>query len=124
MWNIELTDRNDSLETLNFHSSFTSLNKTLSYKLSPSGNRADNIEINFITKKDKDKKEVFIEASGLVDKKMTIIYYNPGIGVSGLIEPLIILENEDSFFKVMFNTTLLNNSETYLLSIEFFIQKK
>lgn len=55
---------------------------------------------------------------------MTITYYNPGIGLSGLKEPLIILENDLYFFKVMFNTNVLTDSNSYLLTVEFFIQKK
>jgi hypothetical protein len=77
-----------------------------------------------VSKKDTTKKDYYIEISDLVEKKITVTYYNPGIGLSGLKEPMIILENDTYFFKVIFNTNVLNNSDTYQLSIEFFIENK
>jgi hypothetical protein len=124
MWKIKLADRNDSLETISFHSSFTSLNKIVTFSLAPDDDSQKPVEINFITKKDKNQKDYFIQPSTLENNSMTITYFNPAIGLSGLKEPMIILENDLYFFKVMFNTNLLANSDSYLLTIEFFIQKK
>jgi hypothetical protein len=124
MWKIELKDRNDALETICFHSSFTSLDKIITFSLAPEDKSYKPVEINFVTKKDKTQKDYFIQAGDLENKSMTITYFNPGIGLSGLKEPMIILENDTYFFKVMFNTNLLAGSNSYLLTIEFFIQKK
>jgi hypothetical protein len=124
MWKIELASRNDSLETISFYSSFTALNKVLTFSLAPEDNSYKPIEISFVTKKDKSQKDFSIQAGDFIDNKMTITYFNPGIGLSGLKEPMIILENDTNFFKVMFNTNLLKESDSYLLTIEFFIQNK
>ena len=124
MWKIELKNRNDALETICFQSSFTSLDKIITFSLSPDDEDYKPVEINFVTKKDKTKKDYFIYAGDLENGSMTITYYNPGIGLSGLKEPLIILENDLYYFKVMFNTNLVAESNTYLLTIEFFVQKK
>ena len=124
MWKIKLKDRNDLLETIGFQSSFTSLDKIITFSLAPDDIKSKPVQINFVTKKDKNKKNYFIQAGDLEDGSMTITYYNPGIGLSGLKEPLIILENDLYFFKVMFNTNVLTDSNSYLLTVEFFIQKK
>lgn len=124
MWEIKLKDRNDLLETIGFQSSFTSLDKIITFSLAPDDIKSKPVQINFVTKKDKNKKNYFIQAGDLEDGSMTITYYNPGIGLSGLKEPLIILENDLYFFKVMFNTNVLTDSNSYLLTVEFFIQKK
>ena len=124
MWEIKLKDRNDLLETIGFQSSFTSLDKIITFSLAPDDIKSKPVQINFVTKKDKNKKNYFIQAGDLVDGSMTITYYNPGIGLSGLKEPLIILENDLYFFKVMFDTNVLTDSNSYLLTVEFFIQKK
>ena len=124
MQEIKLKDRNDLLETIGFQSSFTSLDKIITFSLAPDDIKSKPVQINFVTKKDKNKKNYFIQAGDLEDGSMTITYYNPGIGLSGLKEPLIILENDLYFFKVMFNTNVLTDSNSYLLTVEFFIQKK
>jgi hypothetical protein len=124
MWKIELANRNDSLETISFYSSFTALNKVLTFSLAPEDNSYKPIEISFVTKKDKSQKDFSVQAGDFIDNKITITYFNPGIGLSGLKEPMIILENDTNFFKVMFNTNLLKESDSYLLTIEFFIQNK
>jgi hypothetical protein len=124
MWKIKLANRNDSLETISFYSSFTGLNKVLTFSLEPEDQAHHPIEISFVTKKDKNEKNYFIQTGDLIDRNMTITFFNPGIGLSGLKEPMIILENETYFFKVMFNTNLLKDSDSYLLTIEFFIQNK
>ena len=123
MWKIKLKDRNDLLETIGFQSSFTSLDKIITFSLAPDDIKSKPVQINFVTKKDKNKKNYFIQAGDLEDGSMTITYYNPGIGLSGLKEPLIILENDLYFFKVMFNTNVLTDSNSYLLTVEFFIKK-
>lgn len=124
MWKIELIDRSDELETICFHSSFTSLEKIITFSLAPKDMSYKPVEIKFVTKKDINKNECFIQTGELLNDKMTITYFNPAIGLSGLKEPIIILENDLFFFKVMFNTNLLPKSNSYLLTIEFFIQKK
>jgi hypothetical protein len=124
MWEIELNKRNDSLKTISFHSTYTSLNNIVTFSLAPEDKSSNPIEINFITKNDKNEKKYFIQPSPLENNSMTITYFNPSVGLSGLKEPMIILENETHFFKVMFNTNLVNESNTYLLTIEFFIQNK
>jgi len=124
MWEIEQTKRNDSLETIKFHSTFISIDKIISYKLYPKDKSIEGVEINFVTTRDKEKKQFFIELGDLNNGQLTITYYNPGIGQSGLREPMTILENDLYFFKIMFNTNFLNNSDTYQLSIEFFIENK
>ena len=124
MQEIKLKDRNDLLETIGFQSSFTSLDKIITFSLAPDDIKSKPVQINFVTKKDKNKKNYFIQAGDLEDGSMTITYYNPGIGLSGLKEPLIILENDLYFFKVMFDTNVLTDSNSYLLTVEFFIQKK
>ena len=91
MWKIKLKDRNDLLETIGFQSSFTSLDKIITFSLAPDDIKSKPVQINFVTKKDKNKKNYFIQAGDLEDGSMTITYYNPGIGLSGLKEPLIIL---------------------------------
>lgn len=124
MWKIELSKRDDALKTLMFNSTFTKLDQVVTYKLAPEKEIIDGVEIGFVSRKDTTKKDYYIEISDLVEKKITITYYNPGIGLSGLKEPMIILENDTYFFKVIFNTNALNNSDTYQLSIEFFIENK
>lgn len=124
MWEIELSKRDDALTTLLFHSTFTKLNQILTYKLAPQSEVIDGVEIKFVSKKDTNKKDYYIEISDLIDKQITVTYYNPGIGLSGLKQPMIILENDTYFFKLIFNTNALNNSDTYQLSIEFFIENK
>ncbi len=123
MWKIKLENRDDGLKTLLHANTFTSLNKILTFHLSYNED-AKPVEINFISKRDKDKKNYATEISDFVDKKTTITYYNPGIGSSGLTEPMIILQNDDYYFKAMYLLNMVNNSDTYELSIEFFIQKK
>lgn len=124
MWKIELSKRDDALTTLLFHSTFTKLDQILTYELAPQSEVIDGVEIKFVSKKDISKKDYYIEISDLIDKQIIITYYNPGIGLSGLKQPMIILENDMYFFKVIFNTNVLNNSDTYQLSVEFFIENK
>lgn len=124
MWKIKLSGRNDSLETIGNYSTFTSLNKVLSFEMNAEEEEYAPVEVNFVSKRDDEKKNFYIETSKMIDRSITVTYFNPGIGSSGLTEPLIILENDIYYFKVMFNTNMVNNSETYRLSIEFFVQKK
>lgn len=123
MWKIKLENRDDGLKTLLHYNTFASLNKVLSFQLSNS-EEGKPVEINFVVKRAKDKKDFAVDIGDFVNNSTTLTYYNPSIGTSGLTEPIIILQNEIYYFKVMYNLTMLNNSDTYELSIEFFIQKR
>ncbi|MGZ2368603.1 DUF6864 domain-containing function [Ancylomarina sp. YFZ004] len=124
MWTIKRTKRDDSKKVLLSESTFCSLDQVLSFELSIDDNTHVPIEINFIVKKDKQQKKFLTHSSELTNRELTITYYNPGTGSSGPLKPLTILENDLYYFKVIHQTTMTANSETYLLTIEFFIQNK
>lgn len=124
MFSAEIINREDRDKTLSQGKTFCQIGIPITFSIQDLEKKFPSIEIDFTIIRDDKKDKLITDKTELIDRKMSVKYYNPSIGTSGPINPVKLLSNEKYIVNLIYRVETLKNSDFCEFSYEFFLTNK